>query len=96
MSGALLGQNALLYTLIAYAAILLYKRLRFYIPQQMLFVAIAFSFYILVTLWIEGIRDAPSSSWKKLYSVGTSMFVWLWVYAVLRHLRRKFYYSEQG
>ena len=96
ISGTWLGQNALLYTLIAYAAILLYKRLRFYIPQQMLFIAMVLGLYILVTLWIEGIRDAPEGSWKKLYSVATGMFAWLWVYAVLRHLRRKFYYSAHG
>lgn len=93
ISGAWLGQNALLYTLVAYITILLHKRLRFYIPQQMLFIAAVLSFYILATLWIESIRDIPNSSWNKLYSVGTGVLAWLWVYAVLRHLRRKFYYT---
>ena len=96
MYGTWLGQNALLYTLVAYAVILLYKRLRFYIPQQMLFVAMILSLYILFTLWIEGMRDASGSSWEKLYSVVTGMFAWLWVYAVLRYFRRKFYYSTHG
>ena len=93
ISGAWLGQNALLYTLIAYATILLYKRLRFYIPQQILFIASVLSLYTLITLWIEGVSGAPSSSWNSLFAVGTGILAWLWVYAVLRHLRRKFYYS---
>lgn len=93
ISGHWLGQNALLYTLTAYATILLHKRLRFYIPQQLLFVAVVLGLYIFVTMWAEGIRDAPDSNWNKLFSVFTGMLAWLWVYAVLRQLRRKFYYS---
>ena len=93
VAGSWLGQNALLYTLIAYTTILLHKRLRFYIPQQMLFIAIVLSFHILVTRWIEGIHSSPDDSWYKLFSVITGMFAWLWAYAVLRHLRRRFYYS---
>ena len=93
ISGNWLGQNALLYALIAYATILLYKRLRFYIPQQMLFIAIVLSFYIIITLWIESMHSTPEDSWHRLSSVVTGMFAWLWIYAILRHLRRKFYYS---
>ena len=93
IAGNWLGQNALLYTLTAYATILLHKRLRFYIPQQMLFVAIVLTLHILITMWVEGIRSASDDSWDKLFSVLTGILAWLWVYAVMRHLRRKFYYS---
>ena len=93
ISGTWLGQNALLYILVAYATILLHKRLRFYIPQQMLFVAIVLGLYILITMWIESGRGSPDNNWYKLFSVVTGMFAWLWVYAMLRYLRRKFYYS---
>ena len=93
IAGNWLGQNALLYTLIAYTTILLHKRLRFYIPQQMLFVATMLALHIIVTMWIEGIHSVSDSGWYKLFSVISGMFAWLWVYAMLRHLRRKFYYA---
>ena len=93
ISGNWLGQNALLYTLAAYATILLHKRLRFYMLEQMVFVAAVVSIYILLTIWIEGAAQVGETIWNKLWSVFTSMITWLWVYAVLRHLRRKVYYS---
>ena len=93
ISGNWLGQNALIYTLVAYATIILHKRLRFYMPQQMAFVATVLSIYILVTMWTEGIGQMADGNWNKLFSVPTGMLAWLWVYAVLRHLRRKVYYS---
>ena len=93
IAGDWLGQNALLYTLVAYATILLHQRLRFYIPQQMLYVAAMLSIYILVTMWVEGSHYISEGNWKKLFSVFTGMLAWLWVYAILRHLRRKVYYS---
>jgi len=86
-----LGQNALLYALTIYLTIVLHRRLRFYVSQQMIFVALISASYILITMWIESIRITPDKSWYQLYSVITTMFAWLWVYAVLRHLRRKFY-----
>lgn len=88
-----LGQNALLYATIAYVTILLHKRLRFYIPQQMLFVAVALALYIFVAMWVEGIRSTTDNNWYRLFPIVTGMFAWLWVYAVLRHIRRKFYYA---
>jgi len=91
ISGTWLGQNALLYTLAIYLTILFHKRLRFYIPQQLVFVAILLAAYILITLWVESIYNTPDRIGPRFFAVISGLFAWLWVYAVLRHLRRKFY-----
>lgn len=94
MEGSLLGQNALLYTLLAYATVTLHPRLRLYPPhQQTIYIAIVLTIYTLVTIWINNLRLSPEQNLDRLLSIIPSTIAWLWVFAMLRHLRRKFYSS---
>ena len=97
MKGSLLGQNALLYTLVAYATVLLHPRLRLYPPhQQTIYIALVLTLYTLLTIWIDNLRLDSEQTLSRLLSVIPSTVAWLWVFAVLRHLRQKFYSAAQG
>ena len=97
MKGSLLGQNALLYTLLAYTTVSLHPRLRLYPPhQQTIYIALILTSYTLLTIWIDNLRLDSEQTLSRLLSVIPGTVAWLWVFAVLRHLRRKFYSTAQG
>lgn len=99
LEGSLLGQHALLYTLIAWLTTCYYQRLRLYPPhQQVFFIALLLLIYTMIAVWINSLRlrYALEMDWRSLLPVASSALMWPWVFAVLRHLRQKNYAEAQG
>lgn len=89
--GALLGQHALIFLLVAYIAENLYQRLRmFAVWQQSLVVFALIGLAHLLEFWIERIVGAKEWSWWLMLPAMTSAFIWPWMFLLLRALRRFF------
>ncbi len=88
LTGRLLGQSALIYSLACYLCVKLHKRIRHYpIPQQSLFVFVCLLIGQLIVFWIEnmqGINRLPLGFWIPVLS-GTVM--WPAIYLLLRFVR---------
>lgn len=91
LQGTMLGLNALGYALLAYFIIKSYQRIRVYsLVQQSLVVGFIISFYLLIVLWIRSLTETPDINSLYWMPVLTSMFLWPWLFIVLRDIRRKF------
>ena len=88
LTGRMLGQHALTYSLIAYMCLKLHKRLRqFPLIQQGLFIFLCLLISQLLIFWIENTQSATrfqTSFWLPIIS-GT--LCWPLVYSLLRKLR---------
>ena len=98
LKGSLLGQHALLYALVAYLTTHFHQRLRLYPAyQQVFFIALLVSLHTVISIWIS---SAPRYSlwidWHSMLPVASSMLAWPWIFAVLRHLRRRSYADARG
>jgi rod shape-determining protein MreD len=91
MTGTLLGQHALALAVTAFVAHQLHRRVRVLpVWQQGLTVfGLVFVFQALV-LWINGIMGMPVALLAYLAGPLISMFLWPWVFVVLRDARRRF------
>lgn len=97
LKGSLLGQHALLYTLIAYLTTHFHQRLRLYPAyQQVFFIALLVLLHTVISIWIGMPRHSLWIDWHSMLPVVSSMLAWPWVFAVLRHLRRRSYADAQG
>ncbi|MFT5133794.1 MAG: rod shape-determining protein MreD [Gammaproteobacteria bacterium] len=90
--GTVLGQHALGLAVIAYITIMSYQRIRvFPLAQQALIVC----FYLLLVqffnLWVRGIMGIPSQHWSFWLPAVTSMFLWPWLFIILRDIRRRYH-----
>jgi rod shape-determining protein MreD len=89
LTGSLLGQHALGFTVVAYLSIRLHQRVRvFPLWQQAVSIALILFPYLLLTLWVDGMtgRDPDSMSyWVPLIS---SAILWPALFLALRGLRR--------
>ncbi len=91
LQGTMLGLNALGYALLAYIIIKSFLRIRVYsLLQQSLFIGFIISFYLLLVLWIRSLIETPDINVLYWMPVLTSMFLWPWLFIVLRDIRRKF------
>jgi len=89
--GAVLGQNALALAIISYITIKSYQRLRvFPLAQQALMVCLYVMIFQLIVLWIKGMMGIPSQTWTFWMPAITSMFLWPWLFIILRDVRRKY------
>lgn len=89
-SGALLGQHALAFSIIAYIVAVSYRQLRnFSVVQQAIFIG----FYLIlckgIILIVSSFNDSIYNSWLYWAPVITSTLIWPGVYLVLRNARRK-------
>lgn len=88
LTGRLLGQSALVYSLVCYFCVKLHKRIRHYpVPQQSLFVFICLLFGQAIIFWIESMQATnrlPLAFW---YPVFSGTLLWPMVYLVLRFVR---------
>ena len=90
-TGALLGQNALAFTALAYVILLGHRRLRVSPPpQQALFVCLYVLLLQCFTLWIRGLLGMPLPGWSFLLPALTSMILWPRLFRLLRGARRRF------
>lgn len=91
LRGALLGQHALGFAVIAYLSVKLHRRLRvFPLWQQALSVSVLVALEQLLVLWIQGmIGQAREGAAYWLPSI-VSGLLWPWIFVLLRRLRRRF------
>jgi len=88
LTGRLLGQYALIYSLVSYFCVKFHKRIRRYpIPQQSIFVFFCLLFSQLIIFWIESMQAnnrLPLAFWFPVFS-GT--FFWPIICFLLRFVR---------
>lgn len=91
LTGALLGQHALAYSLVAFLTLKLHQRLRLYpLWQQALSMLVLLALGQLLMLWINGIVGRPIHSWLYWMPSLTGALLWPFVFLLLRGLRRAF------
>lgn len=91
LNGTLLGEHALALSFSCYIVARMYSRLRMFpLIQQSCCVFLLVLLYQFILYCIQGfIGDLPNS--KLYWSASlTSMFLWPWVFSILRHSRRQF------
>ena len=91
LQGNHLGINALAMVSVTFFAILMYRRLRMYrVWQQAFMVTLLVALHQVVSYWAQGIgSDASSGLWFLLPAL-TSGLLWIWLFVVLRGIRRAF------
>lgn len=90
-TGALLGQNALGLSIIAYLTLRLHKRIRIFPPvQQSVLICIYLLLFQFFTLWIRGIIGVPPQHWTFWAPVLSSMLLWPIFFIIMRNIRRKY------
>ncbi|NIR58202.1 MAG: rod shape-determining protein MreD [Gammaproteobacteria bacterium] len=90
-TGALLGQHALAFTVLAYVTGRLHQRLRVYpLWQQAASILVLLMLNRLILVWINGIVGHPVESWTYWAPALTGALLWPWIFVVLRGLRRRF------
>ncbi|WP_305906345.1 rod shape-determining protein MreD [Methylomarinum sp. Ch1-1] len=88
LTGRLLGQFALIYSLVCYFAVKLHKRIRHYpIPQQSLFVFFCLLLGQLIIFWIESMQGTNQLTSAFWFPVISGTLLWPAVYYVLRLIR---------
>jgi rod shape-determining protein MreD len=86
-----LGQNALGLTLIAFLTLHSYQRMRVYpLSQQAVLICFYLLFYELIMLWVTGMLGTSTRDWTYWMPAITSMFLWPWLFIILRDVRRKY------
>jgi rod shape-determining protein MreD len=88
-TGALLGQNALAFGIVAFLAIKLHLRIRLFpLWQQALSILILIALYQIITLWVKGFTGQSAQTWAYWLASLTSMLLWPFVFTLLRGVRR--------
>ncbi len=92
LSGTLLGQYALGFSVIAFLALKLHLRVRVLpLRQQVITVFILLLVERLLALWSTGAAGYPTPSLWYWTTPIISMLLWPWVYLTLRKVRRRFH-----
>ncbi len=90
-TGALLGQNALGLSIIAYLTLRLHKQIRIFPPlQQSMLICLYLLLFQFLTLWIRGIIGVPPQHWTFWAPVVSSMLLWPVFFIIMRATRRKY------
>lgn len=91
LRGALLGQHALGYAVMAYLALKLHRRIRVFPQwQQALTIMIFVALHQLLVLWVLGMIGKAPGTFLYWLPTLTSAALWPWMFASLRGLRRRF------
>lgn len=89
--GALLGQHALVYVVMAWITLKLHQRMRvFPIWQQAMSVFLLLVLSQMMVLWIKGLAGHPPQGWGYWLPSLTSLLLWPWFTSFMRTLRRYF------
>lgn len=90
IEGSPLGQNALVLSLLAYLALLLYQRMRAYaLVQQAVMVFILLGIVQLVEQWLRTIFGPFSINLAFLLSALIGAVLWPWLFTMLQAVRRR-------
>jgi len=88
LTGRLLGQYALIYSLVCYFCVKLHKRIRRYpLPQQSIFVFLCLLLAQLIIFWIESMQANNQLQLTFWYPVFSGTLFWPVVYFILRFIR---------
>ncbi|HEY9198345.1 MAG TPA: rod shape-determining protein MreD [Gammaproteobacteria bacterium] len=91
LTGLLLGQHALAYSIVIYLTLKLHQRLRLYpLWQQALSVLVLLGLGQLLLLWINGMIGRPVHSWLYWMPSVLGALLWPLLFVLLRGLRRAF------
>lgn len=91
LTGAVLGQHALALTLVAFATLKLYLRVRMYPTwQQSLVIGLILVIYQFVLYWLDGIIGQTPPLYWRLAPLPASILLWPWVFGLLRFIRRRY------
>lgn len=89
--GTLLGQNALILTLITFLVLSLQRRLRMFpMWQQSLVLLVVFGLAQLVQLWLNALTGGRPHTLEFVLPALISALLWPWVFAILRGLQQRF------
>ncbi|MBA1271919.1 rod shape-determining protein MreD [Stutzerimonas azotifigens] len=89
--GSLLGQHALVLTLVAGMVLALNQRLRIYpMWQQVLILLVVFGLAQLVQLWLNTLGGSRPPTLTFLLPALVSALLWPWIFVALRGLRLRF------
>lgn len=90
LKGALLGQHAFGYVIVAYLSARFHQRVRvFPLWQQAVSVGLMLFPYMLLSLWVDGLIDRSPGTWLYWAPLATSVLLWPWVFLFLRQVRRQ-------
>ncbi|ESW36120.1 rod shape-determining protein MreD, partial [Pseudomonas taiwanensis SJ9] len=88
--GTLLGQNALILTLITFLVLSLQQRLRMFpMWQQSLVILVIFGIAQLIQLWLSALTGNRLPTLALVWSAVISALLWPWISFALRDLRRR-------
>lgn len=89
LTGTLLGQHALAYTIMVYFTIRFCPLLR-QAPswQQGIYILVMLLLFETFQLWIWGIRGGQSFTWMYWLPAIVSAFIWPWIYNLMRTYQR--------
>lgn len=89
--GTLLGQNALMLTLITFLVLSLQRRLRMFpMWQQSLVLLVVFGLAQLVQLWLNALAGGRPHTLEFVLPALISALLWPWVFAILRGSQQRF------
>lgn len=90
LNGSLLGQNALVLTLITFLLLTLHQRLRMFpIWQQATVLLVVFGLAQLVQLWLHALTGNRQPTLEFVLPALVSALLWPWVCAILRGLQQR-------
>ncbi|MEJ2609025.1 MAG: rod shape-determining protein MreD [Candidatus Thiodiazotropha sp.] len=92
LTGSLLGQHALGFSVVAYIMLRLHLRVRVMpLRQQVFTVFILLLVERLLALWSSGAASYPTPSLWYWVKPLVSTLLWPWIYIILRDIRRRFH-----
>jgi rod shape-determining protein MreD len=90
LNGSLLGQNALILTLITFLVLTLHQRLRMFpMWQQSMVLLVVFGLAQLVQLWLNALTGSRPPTLTFVLPALISALLWPWVCAILRGLHQR-------
>lgn len=91
LRGALLGQFALAYAVLAWIVLYQHQRIRVFPPwQQALWIFGMLGIAQLLVLWVHGIVGLAPGTWLYWASLLTSAALWPFLFGLLREVRRRY------
>lgn len=87
--GALLGQHALMFTVVSWGTLKLHQRIRLFpIWQQALSVFLLILLAQMLSMWIRGMAGQPPQTWMYWLPSITSLLLWPVFYSFMHGMRR--------
>jgi rod shape-determining protein MreD len=92
LTDTLLGQHSLSLICLSYISVKLHRRIRaFPIWQQAVGVFALMLLSEILSVWIHSLLGAQHTDWSFSYPAFSSMFLWPWIFVMLRDIRRMYH-----